>query len=82
MRTRAFDWLDTKTNTPWYGIECFVNGKWMQLYDKEKGLPMLFLTEAERDNMRAVLRKRPYSDETKIPQGSGRVRVTRMGDVE
>lgn len=61
MRTRPFDWLDTRTNTPKYGIECFINGKWMMLYDTEKCEPVLFLTEAEREAERALLRKRKVS---------------------
>jgi hypothetical protein len=56
MRTRKFDWLDIRTNTPKYGIEVFVNGKWMQLYDKENGVPVLFDSESERDQERATLR--------------------------
>lgn len=64
MRTRAFDWLDTRTNTPKYGIEVFVKGKWMQLYDKEKAIPVLFDSEKERDNERAILRRQKTKSST------------------
>ena len=57
MRTRAYDFLDTDTNTPWYGVECFVRGKWMSLYDKEKGAPVLFATKEDRDANRKELRR-------------------------
>jgi len=57
MQTRAYDWLDTKENKPYYGIECKVNGKWMALYDKQKGSPVLFATECQRDAKRAELRR-------------------------
>lgn len=57
MRTRACDWLDTSTNTPLYGVECFVRGKWMCLYDKEKGAPVLFATKEDRDANRRELRR-------------------------
>jgi len=58
MRTRAYDWLDLATMTPWYGVECYINGKWMPLYNKEEGRPTLFETEEKRDAKRAELRKR------------------------
>jgi hypothetical protein len=40
------------------GVECYINGKWMPLYDKEEGRPTLFDTEGKRDAKRAELRKR------------------------
>lgn len=55
MRTRAYDWFDTKNMQLKYGIEVMFSGKWMCLGMNSR--PVLFETEEERDEERAKLRK-------------------------
>lgn len=57
MRTKNHDWLDTKTNTPMYGIKIQVGGTWFILRNSNDGTPQLFSTEKERDEKRASLRR-------------------------
>lgn len=53
MRTRKHDFLDTRTNTPVYSVQVFVDGKWQNAMFK--GKPLLCATEAERDASRKVI---------------------------
>lgn len=59
MRTRPYDWLDTRTNTPMYGVQVLVLGKWRNACDIIDGqpVPTTFKTEYERDAYRMELRK-------------------------
>lgn len=55
MRTRACDYVNTKTWKPVFGIEIFAFGKWMRC--AEDGKPLLFNSKAKREAKRAELRK-------------------------
>lgn len=56
MQTRNCDYFDTKTMTPMYGVEVKHDGQWKRV--ARDGTPAIFDSEAERDALRAELRKR------------------------
>jgi glucose dehydrogenase len=55
MRTRKFDYLDTKTGKPVYSFQVRHNDKWHNVTRGNQ--PLLFHTEQERDRMRLAASK-------------------------
>jgi hypothetical protein len=57
LEFRPHAWLDTETMTEMYGIQARKDkGKWM--HTMEKGAPLLFDNQADRDTRLDALRKR------------------------
>lgn len=65
MKTRKFDWFDTKSGTPVYSFQVYKDGKWMNV--AKDSVPAFYKTEAERDQARKDFNKKPkkqqFSDE-------------------
>lgn len=55
MKTRAYNWLDTNTGKPKFGIQVHVDGKWQNA--AENGKPLLFDCLVKREDKRRELRK-------------------------
>ena len=55
MRTRNYDYLDTRRNVPMYGFQVRRDGQWVNA--AENGTPCIYKTKAERDSKKTEFRK-------------------------
>lgn len=55
MRTRNYDWYDTKRNRPMFSFQVLVGAEWCN--PMRDGKPLIFDSEAARDVERAKARK-------------------------
>lgn len=56
MKFKANDWLDTKDRQVYYGIDGYIDGRWLHV--ATDGNPLFFTTKEERDEYIKVLQKR------------------------